>query len=401
MMQRLFQLHSNLEEAKYDQIKCRERIRHNQPSTTYGCAIEPVPKALVTLMDSSLRTQLVHEYDQWTERLKSNLIAIELAVLEAKIDQYQNEIDSETKLIWKNHQEQRLTHKINPNLMPLLDKRLQNMQEKLRAQCDYVLDVSIRVGTQSKERRIGFVSSLIVDARIPHSLVKEFTSQQLQLLRRGPTYVAPYQLHLPSAFASNEARLKQQYTPLHQRLVRLFGQYRIFLVQQENCKAEMKRAFHALFADTLPINEQLQQAIYENETIRSIRATLNQQHLCLRRTADDQNTFYLGQQSDFDAAVQQYMSTQTATYTVLYTLDATNRPVIGRKLETEMRRVNTELETMFKQKRLTQEIYDRLRINADRIQLPYLYFLPRPSTVSCIPTPLHSTPLFLSRIARH
>ena len=400
MLQRLFELHSNLEEAKYDQIKCRERLLYNQPSPTYDCVIEPMPTALTTLMDSSLRTQVMHEYDQSTERLKSNLVAIELGVIEAKIDQYQDALDHETKLMWKNHQEQRLTHEINPNLMHLLDKRLRNMQERLRAQCDYALDACIRTTTKSNDRRIGFTSSLIVDSRIPHSLMKEFTSQQLQLLRRGPTYVAPCQLHLPTAFASNEARLKHQYAPLHQRLVRLFGHYRVRLLQQENCKVEIKREFHTLFADTLPNNDQLQRAIYEDETIRSTRSTLSQQHLFLRRTADDENTFYLGHQCDFDAAVQHYMGTQTASYTLLYTLDATNRAEIGRKWQTEVRRLNTELEKMFTEKKFTQEVYDRLRINADRVQLPYLYFLPRPSKVSLIAVRL-DTHLFPSRIARH
>lgn len=377
MIQRLFTLHTSLEEVKQQQIEYHERLRYHQLPSSYDTLQVAYPSILKSIDDLILRQQYQYEYDTSFDALKINLMAIDLAVIEAKIDQYQQQIEEETKQMWKYHHEQPMTHEMNTTLMHLLDQRILNIQEKLRYQYDYHLTCHIRISSHGTG-----LSSLIIDPSVKH-LLNQFTTQQLQLLRRGPTYILPYQLHLPSMKTSDEERLKKQYGPLHQRLVILFSKYHIPLTQQENLKFELKKEFHHLFSTTnthLPNTKQLQGALYEDRMVRSIRSTLKQHHLFLRRTANHQNTFYLGQQIDFDQAIYQFMSTQT-DYTLVYTIDQDNYQEINRKIQSQYRQMNLTFEIMMKEKHLTQEIYDRLRTNLDRIHLSYLYFLPELSEV--------------------
>lgn len=376
MMERLFTLHSSLEEAKRRQIEYRERVRYHQPPSSYDTILIPCPAVLDSIQNQTLRHQYQHDYEMSVESLQTNLMAIDLAVIEAKIDQFQQQIEEETKQMWKDHHEHRTTHEMPMTLMHLLDQRISIMQEKLRYHYEYSLTCHIRMSSKDT------LSSLIVDPSVQH-LLEHFTTQQLRLLQRGPTYILPYQLHLPAMFSTDDERLKKQYGPFHQRLVMLLSKYHVPLLQQENLKAELKKEFHTLFSattNTLPNQKQLQRAIYEDRMVRSIRSILQRHQLFIRRTANDQNTFYIGQQIDFDHATHQYMMTQI-DYTIVHTVDRHNQQDVYQKLQNQYRQMNRTFETMMKEKHFTQEIYDRLRINVDRIHLGYLYFLPELSEV--------------------
>jgi hypothetical protein len=73
---------------------------------------------------------------------------------------------------------------------------------------------------------------------------------------------------------------------------------------------------------------------------------------------------------------------QTDQYQLMFTVDEQNRSHVQQKLVRKVRDLNTELETLYKQKRIMKAAYETLRVNVDKISLPYLYFLPELSTVS-------------------
>ena len=153
-----------------------------------------------------------------------DLITVHIAALQAKIDLYQIRLNKEIDQMWQN--------KTMPQLLKqLITKRSVNMNEKFKVMCHFTINYTIRNSygdfeTNNKKekeqnlKRIRFPSTLIIASNITAC---QLTEQQLQLLNRGPTYVAPGQLHISSA--SNETidtMIKKQYGFLKHQLDNLF-----------------------------------------------------------------------------------------------------------------------------------------------------------------------------------
>ena len=121
------------------------------------------------------------------------------------------------------------------------------------------------------------------------------SQEQVAFLNRGPTYVLPGQLHRWSTLSSNDLLLKQM-APLQRQLTRIFGKYPVDLSRRMHFEREIQQQFHQSFSKPLPTSIE-QRSNDEKQLIQSIQHDLNQKDLILRRTADDNNVFYLSQRA--------------------------------------------------------------------------------------------------------
>ena len=222
-----------------------------------------------------------------------------LAGIEARIDQYQTQLREQTKQMWQQHRQHVPNREMPPVLADLIDKRASLAKKKLAVINQFTVDYHIRSphgrlenihkGKEKGLRRIGFLSSLILD---PHVDAKHLLSEkQRQLLQRGPTYVPSCQLHLSVSLSSIDDLIKKQYAPLQHQMALLFSRYNIGIAQQENIKGQMKQEFKTVFSRPVP-DAILGRASREKQCVQSIQTTLKKNDWILRRTADHQNSFY-------------------------------------------------------------------------------------------------------------
>ena len=274
-------------------------------------------------------------------------------------------------------------------LTHLIDERATVAKKKLTVTREFTIDYHVRSpygrwenihkNKEQKLPRLGFLTSLVVDPRIG-SITHPLAEEQRQLLRRGPTYVSPCQMHLAPSLSTMDDLVRKQYAPLQHQMALLFSRYNIDISRQENIKCQIKKEFKDLFSRAIP-DDIRARASNERDVSRSLRATLKKNNWMLRRTADHLTGFYLGPRLYFDQKCYEYLN-ESDCYHVLFTVDEHNRDRVRQEVASKAHGLNSELETMHKQKRLTKEVYERLRVNVNHISLPYLYFLPELSTVS-------------------
>ena len=250
-----------------------------------------------------------------------------------------------------------------------------------------------RRSIHSHSIRLGCSPTLILDTS--HRL----TSEQLQFLHRGPTYVSPCQVHKSASSLPLDVILHKQIAPLRRQMTRIFTKYPVDLSRRMNFEKEIQQLFHDSFAT--PIPEPLEErALYEKQLIRSIRFQLNKDNLILRRTADDNNVYYLGQQNKFNQQAIDYME-QSKWYAVTE----------QQHLHDITKTIDSHLEQLHERKLISKDHLSKLLIGKKTsINLPYLYFLPQinengqtlmePRLSSCIHCPIATLANYLDQLLR-
>ncbi|CAF4263230.1 unnamed protein product, partial [Rotaria sordida] len=135
--------------------------------------------------------------------------------------------------------------------------------------------------------------------------------------------------------------------------------------------------FQNLFSTPIPTMLQ-QRALYEKQLIQSIRYTLKEDNLILRRTADHMNIFYLGNRQNFEAKANEYL-TKTDAYTVIIAMDGENdnqQQQLQNELNEMIESINFALKVLKSRKAIDDNITSRLLLHATNIKIPSLYFLP-------------------------
>jgi hypothetical protein len=231
--------------------------------------------------------------------------------------------------------------------------------------------------------KFSFLPSLIIDKSLHQQQQQQLTTEQLKLLNRGPTYVSPCQMYVASSFVSMNEILDKQFTLLKHHLNILSVKFHINLSQSMFIQKEIKELFMNLFSKPLP-SPLYQRALYEKQLIESIRQHLKMNHLILRRTANQQNLFYLGPMKDFQDKANEYMSSKANDiFEVNEVIDPTNLQSIQEYLVKLVKSMNCQFESIFTNKTKHRDFLNKLFItDMTQIQLPYLYFLPDVSASS-------------------
>ncbi len=134
-----------------------------------------------------------------------------------------------------------------------------------------------------------------------------------------------------------------------------------------------------LFSLVLPSSLH-QRVLYEKQLVQSIRENLKANNLILRRLANQRNVFYLGNMQDFNEKANEYM-TKTDVLELCEIIDETNLQKTHEYLNQVIKSINSELETIFQNKKIYKDLLEKLYIDTAKVQLSYLYFLPDVSKV--------------------
>ncbi|CAF5049540.1 unnamed protein product, partial [Rotaria magnacalcarata] len=281
--------------------------------------------------------------------------------------------DHELATMWKNHRDLVKNQGMTTTLTNLIENRLKNITDRWRDIYNYRINNYIRnsydnldsINTNEngqKPNNSGFSSFLIIDA------IHQFSEKQLQLLNRGPTYVPPCQTSILSSCHSMDDIVERKYAPLKHQLNSLFSKHHINIA----LSLEIQQKISDQFADSfsVPIPSDLhQRALYEDRLILSIRYYLKKNNLILRRTADNMNTFYLGNRQEFETRAYDYVSKSDA-YKVLLKKDKGNG---DQKWQTELNHMvesmNLLLESLKNHESLNVDLYNGLLVDASEITI--------------------------------
>jgi len=174
--------------------------------------------------------------------------------------------------------------------------------------------------------------------------------------------------------------LSKQMAPLQRQLKKVFTLYKPNLSGQMNFEKEIEQLFKQSFS--IPIPPLIEKRVrYEQQLIQSIHHQLRKDHLILRRTADNHNTYYLGNLEEFNHKTNEYM--QNATYfETIGIIDENNSE--EQKLNAIIKSIDSSLQELQRKKRIPQEYLIKILVSKrTNIKLPYLYFLPETHVV-CI-----------------
>ncbi|CAF1345307.1 unnamed protein product, partial [Rotaria sp. Silwood1] len=292
---------------------------------------------------------------------------------------YQYQFDAELAKLWRNHRNLVKDQCMTTGLITLLEKRFNNIVNRWRDIYNYRTDYylknsydelkSLKHNETEQSMKITTPScSLMIDTMNP------FNERQLQLLSRGPTYVPPCLMYILFADQSINDIAKKQFAPLKHQLMILFQNYKINLPLRMEIQDKLFNKFENLFAHPIPA-QLFQRAVYEKHLIQSIRYTLQKNNLILRRTADNMNTFYIGNRSEFEAKADQYLI-RSENYDVLIDINnQNNEKPLHTALKNMMESMNSLLEKLKAHNAIKDELYKQLVADPTKTKLPYLYFL--------------------------
>lgn len=342
--------------------------------------------AAATRINENSQERYLNKHDKMIQCEQLDLMAIQIKQIEEKYYQCQMIFDGELATMWSNHHDRVQNRGMTTALTNLIELRLNNITDRWRDIYNYrinyylrnsyhTLDHSTNTNDKVKNTKtIGLSSTLIVDTK--HSL----TDKQMQLLNRGPTYVPPCQMYISSSVGSIGDIVEKQYAPFKQQLASLLSKYHINIALAMEIQKKIYDRFSHLFATPIPTELQ-QRALYEKKLIQSIRFSLNKNNLMLRRTANNMNMFYLGNNHDFEAQANEYLL-KSDVYKVFTSRNNENN---GHHLQNELKEMNETINFLLGDLKrcdaFDNEIYNRLLIDESKVKLPYIYFLPDVSKV--------------------
>ena len=180
---------------------------------------------------------------------------------------------------------------------------------------------------------------------------------------------------------------KTQYAALRHQLTNLFSKYKINIALSMEIQKKVYDEFKYLFSISIPSNLR-EPALHEKKLIQSIRSSLQKNNLLLRRTADNRNTFYIGDRHEFRMKGEHCLDRSFVYKILIAKNDQLSHEQQQQERNTQMKEMiesmNLLLEELRKHKSLDNKTINRLRLDPNHVQLPYAYFLPDISQVRCV-----------------
>ncbi|CAF4928132.1 unnamed protein product, partial [Rotaria socialis] len=309
---------AEVEKSKRTLLELKYRVFYNKPPDSFDSAGTLMP----TLNHDDQR--LFDKHEKAIQRRKLDLMTVKIAEAETKFYHCLKRFDHELATMWNNHRDLVKNQGMTTTLTNLIENRLKNITDRWREIYNYRINNHIRnsydnldsINTNEngqKSNNSGFSSFLIIDA------IHQFSEKQLQLLNRGPTYVPPCQTSILSSCHSMGDIVQRKYAPLKNQLNSLFSKHHINIALSLEIQQKISDQFTDSFSVPIPSNLH-QRALYEDRLILSIRYSLKKNYFILRRTADNMNTFYLGNRQEFETKAYDYVSKSDA-YRVLLNKD--------------------------------------------------------------------------------
>ena len=162
--------------------------------------------------------------------------------------------------------------------------------------------------------------------------------------------------------------------------------------------------FKHLFSISIPSNLR-ERALYEKKLIQSIRSSLQKNNLLLRRTADNRNTFYIGDHYEFRMKGEHYLDRSFIYKILIAKNDQLSHEQQQQERNTQMKEMiesmNLLLEELRKHKSLDNKTINQLRLDPNQVQLLYAYFLPDISQVRCVRLTSRRSLVIFLHVHRH
>ena len=371
--------------AKYEEQKSltdlreiKQRIIYNKLSDSLISVQIPLPKALetTTTIDKNIQQRILDRHVKLIQQKKLDLLAIHIAKLETKFNQCEKKYTMEYNGMIENHRNLVKNKGMPITIKYLIDQRLRNIINRWKSIYRYKLNYYILNPYGDLEEMTKIQPNKLSPSMILNT-THTFNDEQLRLLDRGPSYVPPCQIHILTAkYPSLDDVIRKQYASLQHQLNNLFTRQEIDLNLSMNIENDIRQEFKQRFSSELPIKIQ-ERALTEMKLVRTIRSRLKQNNLILRRTADNQNTFYLENIQGFEQKIEQYMA-KVDIYEIVLNDEQQS---IENDLKENIESINSKLETMNKKKEITGDLLKKLLIDPSKVELPYVYFLPDVSNV--------------------
>jgi hypothetical protein len=363
-------------------IELKQRILCNKPTALMtAISVSMSTSTIDSMVDARFHQRLIDQHEKELQEKMTGFTATLVAEGETKIHACRKLFNQEMLQVpvTDGDENERLTG----NLIDVIYRRFEIIKKKVEYIGNFRVNYYLRshhadLQDEINETIISFSPTMIIDTPF-----QQLTVEQLKLLNRGPTYVPPCQMHLEasSSLSINEI-IKKHYAILRHSLNIALTKNNMNPTQKLFIDKEMKDTFINTFSVPLPSAIQ-QRALYEKRLVESIRQHLKANNLILRRTADQENVFYLGDKNDFEEKANEYMMT-TDAFEVSEIIDETNRQQIDvyfNKLVTSM---NCEIERILENNKERKPLLQQLFIHMAKVEVPYLYFLPDVSHVSFV-----------------
>lgn len=382
----IFKAKLQKEISKFEAGILKQRLSYNHLPNAFQSIDIPIPLALNTIQDCSIRQRLQDRAEKLLQQTKCNMILVYLAVAETNINESRINFDKLMSEMSFNQKSATINRKLNETMLYLMEERFKNINEHLIG----LYRLKLRFFRQSVNgQELDLVhrcwNYIINDNKtvhltcspslIQHTSQHQLTNEHRKFLNRGPTYVPPCQIHILSKSSITLAEiLTKQMAPLRRDLTKLFTKYPLDLARRMNFEKEIQQLFHQSFLQPVPMAVE-QRAIYEKTILQEIKSQLTKNHLILRRTADNNNTFYLGQLNEFEQKTFDYMQKFMSTYEFIGTVNENlNEQFYINKI---MEAINNDLTNLVQRKSLSKDLQVKFthRLNKN-LQLPRLYFLP-------------------------
>ncbi|CAF3430834.1 unnamed protein product [Rotaria socialis] len=380
----IFKVKSQKEISKFEAAILKQRLAHNHLPKAFQSLDIPSPLSLKTIQDDNIRQHLQDRAEKVLQRTKCHMILVYLAVAETKMNEYRINYDKLMSELQLNQKSGSIHQKLNEKMFNLMEERFKNINEHLIRL--YRLKICFfRQCSNGQELDLVHRWSIITENKsnltcspslIQHTNRYHLTDEQRNFLNRGPTYVPPCQIHIlsKSSLTTLAEILTKKMAPLRRDLTALFTKYPVDLSRRINFEKEIQQLFHESFLQPIPRALE-ERALYEQQLLKSIKYQLEKNHLILRRTANHQNMYYLGQIDEFQQKTMDYMQHSTATYEFIGTIDDFNSEQFY--LEKILQSIDSDLKSLLQRKLISKDLQIKFIIKqSTKSQLPNLDFLP-------------------------
>jgi hypothetical protein len=406
----------------------KQRLIYQCLPTALQSLTIPEPIDLNTIEDIIIRQRLLDRYHKILQRMKSEMMRVYIATQEAKTEEIGKKCNETYVEMKENlHSASPTDRKLTEIMTDLLRKRILHNNKHLmdtyrlklrffrqRSDGHDEFDMNHRWSFDDQELDMNRCRSHIFMDCAPtlfENTIHHFTFEQLAFLNRGPTYVPPCQVHLSSSSLNQDQILTRQIAPLRRQLTKVFTRYPVNLSHRMKFENEITQLFQEqFFSISIPMSLQ-ERSIYEKELMQSIRIQLKSDQLILRRTADNNNTYYLGPLNEFNFQTQKYMEQHADCYEIIGLINNESNTE-EKQLQAIIQSIDLALVRLEQRKFITKDHLSKLSLQNKKqhLKLPYLYFLPeihennngsisfQPRISSSRQSPIHTLATYLEQL---
>ncbi|CAF2844990.1 unnamed protein product [Rotaria sp. Silwood2] len=371
--QHLYDIAYTYVQAKCELIELKQRILCNKPPEfIYTKALSMISTSMLySTTDASVCQRHIDQEEKILQETITDMMTESITEAEKKILRCRQLLNEDIHRVSINDKD--MNERFSEELVDLIERRVKIINQKSDYMSNFKINYCLRNHFDDLQDTLTIPNIRFSPTIIMGTVLHLLTEEQLKLLNRGPTYVPPCQMYVSSSCLSINEIIQKQYKSLQYDLNIVYDKLNVNLTQRMLISKKIKEKLTNVFSISLP-NSLRERALYEKQLVQSIREHFKVNDLILRRTADQQNVFYLGNRNEFDEKTNDYMKT-TDAFQLCESVDEQNLQTMHNYLANKIKSLNEDFQVIFSHNDY-KDIRDKLYISLDNVKLPYLYFLP-------------------------